>query len=62
MEFSKFGQNLELIFATFRDFTVFMAVDYNGDSTGNDRSDVDFRFEPNWDDLMNRDFIRPDEP
>lgn len=61
-QFSMFGQNLELIFATFRDFTVFMAVDYNGDSTGNDRSDVDFRFEPNWDDLMNRDFIRPDEP
>ncbi|MFT5716762.1 MAG: hypothetical protein ACI9T7_000940 [Oleiphilaceae bacterium] len=61
-QFTIFGQGFELIFATFKDFSVLLAVDYNGDSTGNNRSDVDFRFEPNWDDLISRDFIQPEEP
>jgi len=60
-QFSIFGQGLERIFVTFKEFTVFLSVDYNGDSTGNRISDVDFRFEPNWDDLINRDFILPEE-
>jgi hypothetical protein len=57
-----FGQGIELITATFNEFTVFLGIDYNGDSTGNNLSDVDLFIEPNWDDLINRDFIQPEQP
>jgi len=57
-----FGQGLEVIFITLKEFTVFLGIDYNGDTTGNHASDVDFNIEPNWDDLINRDFIQPEEP
>lgn len=59
-QFNFLGQGLERVSAIFREFTIFLSVDYDGDSTGNQRSDVDFRFEPTWDDLLNRDFVQPE--
>jgi len=61
-QFVILGQGLERIFITLKEFTVFLGIDYNGDTTGNNASDVDFNIEPNWDDLINRDFIQPEEP
>jgi hypothetical protein len=56
------GQGLEAISVTFKDFSLFLGIDYDGDSTGNQRGDVDFSIDPNWDDLINRDFIQPEQP
>ncbi|MFT7371968.1 MAG: hypothetical protein ACI9T9_000647 [Oleiphilaceae bacterium] len=60
-ELTILGQGLERIYATFKDFTVFLEIDFNGDSTGNESSDVDSIIEPSWDDLVNRDFIQPEQ-
>jgi hypothetical protein len=38
-----------------------LEIDFNGDSTGNESSDVDSIIEPSWDDLVNRDFIQPEQ-
>jgi len=59
-DFEIFGQGFEKIKVVLSDSTLGLQVDYNGDSTGNQRSDIDFSFNVSWDDLFNRDFIKPE--
>jgi len=55
-----FGQGLEKINVILSDSTLDLQVDFNGDSTGNQRSDIDFSFTVGWGDLVSRDFIKPE--
>jgi len=58
--FSIFAQGLEQISILIEGLTVHLFIDYNGDTTGNGRTDADFGLDTSWEDLLNRDFIQPD--
>jgi len=55
------AQGLEQVRVVVEDINILLDVDYNGDSTGNGRFDADYAINTNWDDLLNRDFLKPVE-
>jgi|GEM_PF-4149053 len=60
-EFDILAQGLEQVRVVVEENLMLLDVDYNGDSTGNGRFDPDYAINTNWNDLLNRDFLKPVE-